>query len=393
MVEYDPFSEEVMDDPHPVYRRLRREAPAYYIQKYDAWALSRFEDIWNASSDPAYSTAKGTTPSQLLTKVQPVTPMLNLMDPPDHTQLRVKVRPFFLPKRVRTIEPVAREIVRSCLASVLERGECDVIGDLSAQLSVKIACTAIGIPLEDGDLLNQLVWRFFGREPGVDGMTEDGLAAAVELNGYFMKLLDSRRRSASDDDDVVNMLRHFESNGRRLSDEELGSHLSMLIIGGSETFPKTFANAIYRLAEYPDQRAACAADPSMIPEAFNEVLRYDMPTQFLGRVLLSDVEIHGQTMREGQAVLFLYPSANRDEREFENPDAFDIRRRPPRFLSFGAGTHACLGLHVAKMEAKVCLEEVLGRIPDYETVPERAERIRTEFVQGFTSLPIRFQPA
>ncbi len=391
MVEYDPFSEQVLSDPHPVYKRLRELAPVYRIEKYDAWALSRFEDIWNCSSDPAFSTASGTTPSQLLTKVQPVTPMLNLIDPPDHTQLRVKVRPYFLPARVKKLEPVAREIVRSRLEELVSKGEFDVLGDLSSQLSVKIACIAIGIPLEDGDHLNGLVWRFFAREPGVDGMTEDGLAAAVELNEYFMQLLDSRRRSASDDDDVVNMFRHFELNGRRLNDEELGSHLSMLIIGGSETFPKTFANAIHRLAEHPDQRAACSADPSLIPDAYYEALRYDMPTQFLGRVLLSDIEIRDQKLRKGQVVLFLYPSANRDEREFENPDVFDIRRRAPRILSFGAGTHACVGLHVAKMEGKVCLEEVLARVPDYELVSERIERLRTEFVQGFASLPIRFE--
>jgi hypothetical protein len=275
---------------------------------------------------------------------------------------------------------------------VRDRGECDVVGDLGAQLSVRVACTAIGIPLEDAQLLHALVWRFFAREPGVDGITEDGLKAAEELNDYFLRLVDGRRRSGHDADDVVNLFRRVEVGGRRLADPEIASHLSMLIIGGSETFPKTLANAVYRLGEHPDQRAECAADPSLIPDAYNEALRYDMPTQFLGRTLLRDLKLHGRPMRAGQAVLFLYPSANRDEREFEEPDRFDVKRRPRRILSFGAGTHACLGMHVARMEGRVCLEAILARMPEYVVEIERAERLRTEFVQGFASLPIRFDP-
>lgn len=393
MVDYDPFSEEVLENPHPVYKRLRAEAPVYYLEKYDAWALARFQDIWDCSSKRAFSTAQGTTPSQLLTRVQPVTPMLNLMDPPAHTELRGAVKGYFAPRAVKGLEPMIRGIVRDCLDRVVERGECDVIADLSNQLSVKVACTAIGIPLEDGDLMNGLVWRFFGREPGVDGMTSDGLAAAVELHEYFMELIAGRRRSADTADDIVNLFRDVEVQGRRLTDEEIASHLSMLIIGGSETFPKTFANVIFRLGEHPDQRARCVADPSLIPDAFQEALRYDMPTQFLGRTLLADVKLHEHTLKEGQVVLFLYPSANRDELEFEDPDRFDIGRRASRILSFGAGTHACIGLHIARMEGKVCLEETLARVPEYEVDSAGAERLRTEFVQGFASLPIRFASA
>jgi cytochrome P450 len=387
---YDPFSAEVMENPHPIYKRLRDEAPLHKLEKYNAWALPRFKEIWDLSSHKHLSTAQGTTPSQVLTKTQPVTPMLNVLDPPDHTRLRVAIRPRFARASIRDLEPTIRGIVRECIQKVLPQGECDVIGDLSAQLSVKVTCMAVGIPLEDGDLLSGLVWRFFDREPGVDGMTENGLAAAQELTAYFMSLLEERRRKGSDEDDVVNMLRHFEQEGRAFSDEEIGSHLSMLIIGGSETFPKTFANAVFRLAEHPEQRARCAADPSLLPAAYAESLRYDMPTQMLCRTVVEDLDLHGETLRPGEAVMFLYNSANRDEREFENPDVFDIDRNPTRILSFGAGTHACLGLHVAKMEGKVALEELLAAAPEYEVDLPRVERLRTEFVQGYAKLPIRF---
>jgi cytochrome P450 len=390
MIDYDPFSDEVMEDPYPVYARLRAESPVHFVEKYDAWALSKFADIWDLSSHPAMSTARGTTPSQVLTRQQPVTPMLNVMDPPDHTTLRVAIRPRFSRLAMKGLEPTIRGIVRECIDKVRDRGEADVIADISARLSVKVTCMAVGIPLEDGDHLSGLVWRFFDRDPDVDGMTADGLRAAEELTAYFMGLLDDRRRSGSGTDDVVDLFRTIEIGGRRLSDEEIGSHLSMLIIGGSETFPKTFANGVFRLAQHPDQRARLAASPELIPAAYDEILRYDMPTQFLCRTLTDDVEVRGETLRKGQAVMFLYPSANRDAEEFDDPDRFDVGRKPRRILTFGAGTHACLGFHVARMEGKVCFEELLAQFPEYEVLPDQAERLRTEFVQGFASLPIRF---
>ena len=240
--------------------------------------------------------------------------------------------------------------------------------------------------------MNKLVWRFFGREEGVTGMTEDGVAAAMELDQYFVGLIQSRRKSPSDEPSVLSRLLEAEVDGERLPDEAIASHLSLLIIGGAETFPKVFASAIYRLHQHPDQRAKCAADPSLIPEAFNETLRYDMPTQFLARLVVEEVGIRGKKLKPGQPVLFLYPSANRDEEEFEDPDSFNIERRPARILSFGHGIHACLGAHFARMEGKLCLEAALSNMPDYVVHEDRTERFRTEFVQGFAKLPISFKP-
>ena len=178
MVHYNPFSQEVMRDPHPIYARLRDEAPVYLIEEYGAWAISRFEDIWNLSTDEEHlSCERGTTSAHLLTKVQPVTPMLNLMDPPRHTALRAQMRGYFSPKTIRALEPMIREFTGECLDAARERGELDVMGDFASQVATRVACTVNGIPLEDADLLNDLVWRFFKREPGIDGMTPDGLKA------------------------------------------------------------------------------------------------------------------------------------------------------------------------------------------------------------------------
>ncbi len=392
MVEYNPFSQEVMRDPHPIYERLREEAPIYLIKEYDAWAIARFEDVWNLSSDNEHlSCEHGTTSAHLLTKVQPVTPMLNLMDPPRHTALRAQMRGYFSPKQIRALEPMIRQQAVDCLEAARERGEIDMMGDFASKVAVKVACTVNGIPLEDGEMLTDLVWRFFKREPGIDGMTPDGLKAMEELGAYFVGLIQARRKSGAKEDDVVNLLTRVEVDGRGLDDESIASHLILLIIGGAETFPKVFANGIRRLHEHPDQPAELVADPGLIPGAFQEILRYDMPTQFLCRVVIKDFELHGQKLRVGQPVLFLYTCANRDPREFPDPDVFDIKRRPDRILSFGNGTHMCLGIHAAKMEGKICLEETLARIPEYEADLERAERLVTDFVQGYASMPVRFQ--
>jgi cytochrome P450 len=391
-VHYDPFAEEVIQDPHPVYRRLREEAPCYHVPKWDCYALSRFEDIWNASMDAdSYSVAQGTTASHLLTKVQPVTPMINLMDPPEHTQLRSPIAKFFTPGVVRRFEAQIQQFVDEAFAEIADQDEADVFNDFAAKVSVRVACLANGFPLEDAPMLNQLVWRFFARdEDHPAGMTPDGLAAMNEMFGYFIQLIQERRKKGLTGDTVVDLVIGAEIGGRRFADEEAASHLSMFIIGGSETFPKTFASGVHRLWQHPEQRAELAKDPSLIPDAYMEMLRYDMPTQFLMRTLRRDVTLHGVTMREGRPVMFLYPSANRDEREFPDPERFDVRRRPPRILSFGHGIHACIGRHFATTEGKLCFQKLLAHAPRYEVKEHALKRIRTEFVQGWESMPVVF---
>jgi cytochrome P450 len=164
----------------------------------------------------------------------------------------------------------------------------------------------------------------------------------------------------------------------------------MFLIGGAETFPKTFASTVLRLWQHKDQRAELAKDPTLIPEAYREALRYDMPTQFLMRKVLQPVKLHDKTMQPGQKVAFLYPSANRDRREFTDPDRFDVKRNAPRILSFGHGIHLCIGQHFARMEAKHCLQTLLAWAPDYEVKANELKRLKTEFVQGWETMPVVF---
>jgi cytochrome P450 len=338
----------------------------------------------------SYSTAAGTTTAQLVTRVQPVTPMLAHLDPPRHTALRSRLAPYFTPGAVRRLESEISAIVDAAFASVRERREADVFRDFAARVSVQVACLANGIPSEDAEMLNGLVWRFFAREEGVDGMTADGVAAMHEMFAYFGELVTRRRAAGAPREDVVDLICRYEEDGRRYDTEAASSHLSLFLIGGAETFPKTFASAVHRLWQHPEQRAALVADPSLIPEAYREVLRYDMPTQFLMRRVKRAVTLHGQSLLPGQNVAFLYPSANRDPREFADPDRFDVRRAAPRILSFGHGIHACIGQHFARAEARLCLSALLAHAPEYDLRADRLRRLETEFVQGWATMPVVF---
>src|SRR5262245_23891611 len=239
MVSYNPFSEEVMADPHPIYRRLRDEAPVYRLANYPCWALSRFEDVWNASLDAkSFSVAQGTTPSQLLTKAQPVTPMINSMDPPAHTAMRAQLRPFFAPARIRELEPEIRGLFAAALEELLENGGGDLVGDFATRVATKVALIVSGIPLEDGEMLYRLVQRFFSHEEGVDGMSPDGIKAQAEMFEYFAELAARRRAQGTSRAHPLDVLIEFEQDGRRLDDITIASNMSLFLIGGSETFPK-----------------------------------------------------------------------------------------------------------------------------------------------------------
>ena len=283
-------------------------------------------------------------------------------------------------------------MVRSALDRVLPTGRCDVIGDLAGQLSVRIACTIIGLPLTDSDFLVDIVRRFFAREPGVQGMPPSAMLAALELRDYLLDAVRARRRSGVEDRDVLDILLSLRIDDRPFSDDELTGQLTTLVVGGTETLPKVFAGGVLQLSRHPEQLSALRDDPSLIPDAFQEIARYEMPTNFLTRTLSRDLELRGQALREGQGVLFLFRAANRDAEEFPDPDRFDIRRRPPRILSFGQGTHLCLGQHAARLEARIAYEELLARVPDFEVIEEEVVPARSEFVAGYLEMPIRFKP-
>ena len=267
MVAYDPFSDEALDDPLPIYRELREHAPAYYLDEFDCWALSRFEDIWVQTGDVgSYSAAaRGTTPAHLLTGQLPVFPSVNLMDPPEHTRNRALISGAFKPRRVATLAPLVREIVGRHIDAVARRGGCDLVGDFIAKVSMEVSCNLLGLPVEDADFLSALVNRFFERERGRRGMTESGLAAAGELNDYLAKIVRERRTAPTAGDVLINAYLGAEFDGKPLPEENIASQMATLVIGSSDSFPKIFAAGLLALHRNPAQRAELVRDRSGVP--------------------------------------------------------------------------------------------------------------------------------
>ena len=270
VVHYDPFSDEILDDPHPFYRVLRDHAPVYYLDEFDAWFLSRFEDIWEQTGDTkSYSAAaRGTTPAHLLTDQLPVLPSVNLMDPPEHVRNRALISGAFKPHRVAALEPLVREIVGRHIDAIADQGGCDLVGDYIAKVSMEVSCNLLGLPVEDGDFLVELVNRFFEREPEHRGMTEGGLAAAGELNEYLEAIVRQRHKTPAKGDVLINVYLGAEFDGKPLPEENIASQMATLVIGSNDSFPKIFAAGLLELQGNPAQRDELKADRSLLHDAF-----------------------------------------------------------------------------------------------------------------------------
>ncbi len=384
MLDFDPFSEAYFDDPFSVYRQMRDEAPAFYLEEYDCFFLSRFQDIWDAVSDHRFSHRRGTNSQDLLIDKLPARALSNLV-PPEHTALRRRLAPYFTANAAKRLEPMVRESVRSLLRELLEVGEFDVVRGFAARVAGRVAFSLLGLPTSDADAVIADVAMAFDREPGRKEPTEAAQQAMARINAYLAEAI-AERIDRPGEGDLFSELVRFEWEGRRFPREEIQANLYLFVIGGTETLPKVLSGTLHQLFRDPDQRSSVAADPSLVPDAFWEGLRYEMPTLMLGAVAEEDTVICGsQPIRKGQKIMHLWASANRDEREFAGPDRFDVRRRAPRLLSFNHGTHRCLGANIAQLEGRIMLEELLAAAPRYEVLDSRSIRIRSEFFRGFQS--------
>lgn len=390
--DYNPFSEAFQADPWPVYRRMRAEDPAYYIEELDAWALSRFDDVWQASMErSAYTATRGTSTDALL-RDGPAPPATFLfMDPPLHRQHRDLISGPYQKDAAALREDTIRALTRELLAPALQQGELDVYA-LSSRVALYTIADFIGLERADIEHIRALIDVFYRREPGIAGTTPNGLQAFAEARSYILQLIGRYRRNPAPASSHIHTWLNAAVNGATMSDEDIYFSIFAFVITGSDTLPLTTAGTIYYLSQHPEQLAEVRADPALIPFAFAETTRYDQATNVLGRTLLHDIELHGKTLRKGCPVLFLYASANRDEREFEAPDEYRIARRPRRTLSFGAGLHVCLGQHLARLEGKIILEELLAAIPAFEVDSARCRRVFGEFLQGYCQVPISFKP-
>lgn len=388
MVRFDPYSYEHHEDPYPTYRRLRDEAPAYLDDERGFWALSRHDDVRAALDDwPTFSSTGGITLERGTDRLEP---MLIEMDPPRHTELRALVSRAFTPRRVADLEAPTRAVAEELVAGFGNRTRVDVIEDFAAKLPMAVISVMLGVPREDQDELREWSDAMLHREEGDADITPAGMEGAINLYQYFDRAIADRRVNPSDD--LVGALVTAQEDDRSLSPGEVLGFCFLLIIAGNETTTKLIGNALYWLHGFPDQRAQLLADPSRIPGAVEETLRYDTSTQALARLLMCDVELHGITLPAGSKGLLLFGSANRDERRWDEPDRFDLARNPAGHLAFGHGIHHCLGAALARLETRVALDVLLPVLGEYGVDAAAATRVHSGNVRGFSSLPVERVP-
>ncbi len=390
MVVYDPYDWKIHEDPYPVYRALREEAPAYFNEERNFWALSRHEDVLEGFRDPVtYSNKHGVS----IDEVGDAAMVMSFlgMDPPEHGRVRTLVSRGFTPRRVAELEPGIRTLATHYIDTFIEAGSCDFIDHFAGKLPMDVVSQMLGVPAEDRDTLRRWADLVLHREEGNQEVPPEGRAAAAQLIGYFAKHVDERRKRPGDDD-LTDALIRADVEGDRLVDRDIIAFLFLMVIAGNETTTKLLANALYWIERNPQERALLDADPSLIVGWAEETLRYDPSSQLIARTTTCDVGIHERKIPEGSRVALLIGAANRDERVFGEPDTFAIQRNTNQSLAFGQGTHFCLGASLARLEARVSLEEIHRRIGNFEIQEDGLERVHSSNVRGFAKMPIAFPP-
>lgn len=387
MLDYNPFNHAIVDDCYAVYRRLRDEAPVFHNAELDFYALSRYRDVLDAHLDPAtFSSKMGAT----IEGIDAGQPFLIVKDPPEHTWHRRIVGRVFTPRRIGGLEPLIRDTAARYLDPHVGTDGFDVVTDFSFRLPLDVIGGLLDIPTEyreEVHVKSDLLAARDGREIRPDAAVN----ASIELIGLFRQLVAERRKHPGDD--VISMLMAAEVEDddgrvRHMGDDELAHRFLELAFAGHETVAKLIANGVVALAWYPDQRRELVADPSLMPGAVEEMLRWDPPSQYQGRWTTREVEVHGVTIPADKRVVLLTGSAVHDERQFENAELFDIHRHIERHVSFGFGAHLCLGAALARLETRIAFEELLARFPDFEIAPSGVVRQYSSNVRGLQNLPI-----
>jgi len=395
-VTWDPFDTEIDADPYPTWRRLRDEAPVYRNDRFDFWALSRFDDVEAAHKDPeTFSSAHGT----VLELMSPNRlgdggggSSIIFMDPPEHSQLRALVSRAFTPRRVRELEVRIRELCAELFGGLEGLDSFDYVENFAARLPAEVIASLLGVPEQDREFARTHIDLVFHIEPGVGMINDTSLRAQITLFEYLGAQLAERRRQPRDD--MLTGLVEAEitderGERRRLNEREATAFANLLISAGTETVARLLGNFAVVLAAHPDQRRALAADVSLVPGAVEELLRFEAPSPVQGRWTTRAVELHGVSIPAGSKVLLLTGSAGRDERKFADPDRFDIHRAIDHHLSFGYGIHFCLGAALARLEGRVGIEETLRRFPDWTVDLAQGKRLHTSTVRGWSNVPFR----
>ncbi|MCH2169757.1 cytochrome P450 [Myxococcota bacterium] len=389
--------------PHEMFEVLRREAPVFRHtgdghQVSDFWCITKHADLKAISKDPlTFSSERQGT---LLRDPEPSSLdqlrliMLN-MDPPRHRQYRAIVNKAFTPRMVRELSARVKGMVQRIIDRVIERGECDFVEDLAAPLPMEVICEMMGVPEEDRRRIYELGNSMVGfddpelQPDGTPGQINESNAASAEMFLYAAKLAEKARKYPGND--LATALLRAEVDGEKLTDMEFNSFFLILAIAGNETTRTVTTNGMYDLLTHPDQYRRLQEDRSLIPSAVEEILRFNPAVHSFRRTATRDVVIRDIEIRENDKIVLWYPSVNRDEEVFEDPNTFDITRSPNEHLSFGVGEHFCLGSNLARMELRVIFDSLVRQLPGLElAAPPR--RLRSNFINGVKEMQVRFEP-
>jgi cytochrome P450 len=387
---YDPYDFEIDTDPYPIWARMRREAPLYYNGPYDFFALSRFEDVERALVDwKTFRSGRGSILELIRADVQIPPGNILFEDPPVHDVHRGIMSRVFTPKKMNAIEPKVREFCARSLDPLVGSGGFDFIADLGAQMPMRTIGYLLGIPEEDQEKIRDRIDGGLQLEQGDDtGVVTRALEDQAAMFADYVEW-----RSEHPSDDLMTELLNVEfedetSVRRRLTRTEVLTYVNMLAAAGNETTTRLIGWTGKVLAEHPDQLEQVANDRSLVARTIEEVLRFEAPSPVQARYVAADVELYDRIVPEGSVMVLLNGSANRDERQFQDAEEFDIHRESGHHLSFGYGLHFCLGAALARLEGRVALDEVLQRFPRWQVDYDKAVQARTSTVRGWQSLPV-----
>ncbi len=399
-VYYDPYDEVIDADPYPVWKRLRDEAPVYHNERHDFWALSRYDDVLTGLLDwETFSSARGimlemidTSPNyDAAVGIEGLRPMVIMMDPPRHDRLRKLLGRTFTPRRMGLLEARVRELCAEFLDPHRGGDTFDYMAECGSKIPAMMIGALMGVPVADQDLVRG--WIDVMMEYDESGMSPQKAESFAFIERYMQDLVEARRRVPADDlvSDLLAVEGELGDDGStsKLTHDEVMGFAQLLLIAGTETTARLIGWTMLALAQHPDQRATVRDDPSLVPNAIEEMLRYEAPSPIQSRYVTRDFERHGVTIPAGSRVALLNGSGDRDERHFNDPDRLDVRRKIDRHLAFGYGVHFCMGAALARIEGRIVLEETLARFANWEVDEAGMRLVRTSTVRGPAMLPFR----
>ncbi len=391
-VYYDPFDAAINADPYPTFRRLRDESPIYYNERFDVWALSRFEDVEKGLVDwQTFSSSRGDILELVQSGMELPSGVVLFEDPPLHTKHRGLMSRVFTPRRMNALEDQVREFCARCLDPLVGADRFDFVADLGAEMPMRVIGMLLGIPESEQSTVRDRADATLRTEASKPMELQQDAIANGEI---FAEYVEWRAQHPSDDLMTALLNAEFEDEHgetRTLTRDEVLTYTMVLAGAGNETTGRLIGWLGKVLGEHPDQRRELVADRSLIPNTIEETLRFEPTGPHVARYVARDAEYYGTTVPAGSAMLLLVGAANRDERRYDDPDRFDVHRDLGQHLTFGYGLHYCLGAALARLEGKVALDEVLNRFPDWEVDYDHLELAPTSTVRGWDAMPVFVQ--